>query len=413
MLHKHLIFTPFCDWKFDLKKAEGDYIWDENDKKYIDFTSGWNVCNLGWNHPEVIGAGVKKMQQNSYTPMWLLDPAQEKYAANLTQALGSGLTAIGRCNGGVEAIEQALKTARAYTGKKKTVSFYEQFHGSTINALSLANRPEWIEGLTEKLTDFVQLDYPDVYRSDKSEEELLADLEKKLEEVLSQGDVAAVITEAGIVSGWGSTNVAPNGFIQLIRKVTRKHDVLLILDEVGTGFSRMGSLFALHKFNIKPDIVTLAKGISNGSAPIAAMVTTKDIANQTWKSTNLQSTFGWNPVACAIADKTLEIHQREKTWEMAEEKGKFVKDYLSKNLSDHPAVGDIRGWGLEIGIDLVKDKQTKEKDSELVEKVVKECGDKGLHLVCDHESNIQLMPPLTIDQKVLEEGLEILVSVLK
>ncbi|MEA2056196.1 MAG: aspartate aminotransferase family protein [Patescibacteria group bacterium] len=412
MLHKHLIFTECSEFKFNLSKAQGDSLYDDQGKKYLDFTSGWNVTNLGWNHPEIIEAGVKQLKQNSYSPMWLLDPTQEEYAANLTQALGADLTAIGRANGGVEAVEQALKVTRAYTGKKKIVSFYEQFHGSTLNALALGYRPEWTESLMDKRDDIIQLEYPQVYRTDQSDEELLVELENKLEEIFSQKEVAAVITEAGIITGWGATYVAPEDFIKVIRRVTQKHNVLLILDEVGTGFSRTGSLFALHKFDLKPDIVTLAKGISNGSAPIAAMVTTEEIAQKTWKETNLQSTFGWNPVACAIANKTLEIHQREKVWQLAKDKGELARSFLTEKLVDNPHVGDIRGWGLEIGVDLVKDKETKDKNAELVEKVVVECGDKNLHLVCDHESNLQLMPNLLMAEATLTEGLEILVSVL-
>lgn len=413
MITKNIIFNLFSPWIFDFKKAKGSYLWDYNNKKYIDFTSGWNVVNLGWNNEEIIQAGIRKMKQNTYTPVWLLDEAQEKYAKNLTKALGDNLKVVARANGGAEAVEMAIKTARVYTGRKKILGFYEQYHGSTINALYLSYREEWMTKLSDLRNDLIHLEYPDTYRTNKTEKELLEELEVNLEKALSKKDVAAVITEAGIISGYGTTYLAPKGFIELIRKVTQKYKTLLILDEVGTGFSRMGFLFAVNQFQAKPDILVLAKAISNGSAPIATMVTTREIAEATYAYSNLQSTFGWNPVACAIADKTLEIHQRDRVWLMAKSKGDYVKEELVKELANNRYVGDVRGWGLEIGLDLVKDKKTKEKNGDLVKKIVEASLKKGLHLVCDGESNIQIMPTLVIEKEILNKGLDILIDTVR
>ena len=160
MLHNHIIYTSFSDWRFNLAKAKDSYLWDDKGKQYIDFTSGWNVTNLGWNNEEVVEAGIEQMKKNTYVPMWALGESQERYANNLTKALGHGLEYIGRANGGVEAIEMAIKTVRVFTGKKKIVSFYEQFHGSTTNALSLSYREEWMTKLTDPRTDIVHLEYP-------------------------------------------------------------------------------------------------------------------------------------------------------------------------------------------------------------------------------------------------------------
>lgn len=408
MLHKHIIFTSFSDYRFHLAKAKGSYIYDDQGKEYIDFTSGWNVTNLGWNHPEVIEAGITQLQENSFTPMWAMTPSQERYAHNLTQALGHKMEYIGRANGGVEAIEMAIKTARAYTGKKKIVSFYEQFHGSTINALSLSYRPEWMTKLTGPREDIIQVEYPNTYRTEKTATELLTDKEKELEKLFAQGDVAAVFTEAGIITGWGSVYCAPDGFLTMIRKLSKKYNVLLMLDEVGTGFGRTGTLWGMEREDISPDIITLAKAATNGSAPLSAMVTTKEIAEKTFTDTNLQSTFGWNPVACAIADKTLEIHLREKTWEMARAKGDFVRQYIHQKLAGTPHFGEVRGWGMENGIDLVIDTKTKQGHSELGKKVVSQAFAHGLHSVTDNSGVVHIMPPLTIEQATLEKGLEIL-----
>lgn len=403
MITRNIIYTKFSTHRFNIKKALNSYIWDEADKKYIDFTSGWNVTNLGWNNQEVIDAGIKQLHINSYSPMWALDKAQDIYAQSLAKALGHGLTVVARATGGMESIEMAIKTARACTGRKKILGFFEQFHGSSINALSIGYRPEWIAKLTDARKDFVHLEYPRL-STKKTEKELLQVLELQLETALKNADVAAVVTEVGIITGWGSTHVAPKGFTDVIRKITKKYGTLLIVDEVGTGFSRLGSLFGIHHADIDPDIVCLAKAIANGSGVMAAMVTTKKIAEETYLISNLQSTFGWNPVACAMAQKTLEIHQRDKVADQAKEKGKYMIDVLKKELKDTAIVGDIRGIGMEIGVDM------KDVKPERVVKIVEDAFSSGLHIVCDYTSNIQLMPPLIIEKEVLDKGLEVLIS---
>jgi len=407
MITNNIVYTKFSAYRFNIKKALGSYIWDDSDKQYIDFTSGWNVTNLGWDNQEVIDAGMKQLETNSYSPMWTLDKTQDIYAQTLTKAIGHNLTVVARATGGMESIEMAIKTARAYTGRKKILGFFEQFHGSSINALSLGYRPEWIAKLTDVKEDFIHLEYPRIYKSKKTEKELLQELEIQLNTVLKNEDVAAVITEVGIITGWGSTHVAPEGFIDVIRKVTKKYGTLLIIDEIGTGFSRLGSLFGIHHVNVEPDIICLAKAIANGSGVMAAMVTTKKIAEETYLTSNLQSTFGWNPVACAMAQKTLEIHQRDNTARQATEKGIYMKDILNKELRNNPLVGDIRGMGMEIGVDL------RVENAETVVGIVNKAFKSGLHIVCDYTSNIQLMPPLTIEKEVLDKGLEILISTIK
>jgi acetylornithine/succinyldiaminopimelate/putrescine aminotransferase len=222
--------------------------------------------------------------------------------------------------------------------------------------------------------------------------------------------VAAVLTEAGVITGWGSTALAPQGYLTLVRQLTQKYGALLILDEVGTGFSRCGRLFGLQRENITPDIVTLAKGLSNGVAPIGAMVTTQEIAEKTSPLTNIYSTFGWLPVACAAAQKTLEIHQREKIWEKAEADGKYLREVLEKELNQKDKLYDIRGLGMEIGVTYLGPTVG---EKSWADQIVETAYQKGLHLVGDHENNLQLMPPLTISRQELDIGLNILVAAIK
>lgn len=406
MIKNHIIYNIYLDWSFDMERAEGSYLWTRNGQQLIDFTSGWNTTNLGWNHSEVAEAVIGQVKKNTYAPMWTADAAQNEYAALLTGALPAPLTAVGRATGGTEANEMAIKTARTFTGRNTIVGFRETFHGQSVNTLAIG-----FPG--PPVPDFVQLTYPQTYRTDKSSECVLQEFGGELERVLSARDVAAVFTEAGIITGWGSTYVAPAGYLTLVRKLTEQYGTFMILDEVGTGFSRCGTLFGMELDGVTPDIVTFAKAISNGAAPIGAMVTRDDIAETTLAKSILVSTFGWTPVACAAALRTLQIHQRDKVWEKATRDGEYIVSRLKRELQDHPKVGNIRGIGMEIGIDIVTDKRTKEHDPATVEKIVQQAFKRNLHIVCDHHSNIQLMPPLTIERTTLDEGLTRLIESIK
>ncbi len=412
MINNRIIYTNSSPWIFNVGKAEGSFIWDEKGHKMIDFTSGWNVTNLGWNNPEIIKAVISQARKNTYNPMETTDPVQSAYAEKLLSTLPHELNVVARATGGTEANEEALKSARAFTKRKRIIGFKNTYHGQSFGTMSIGYIPDYVQNISPLVGDFIQLDYPDIYRTEKSQEEVLADFIKKLESRLKKEDVAAIVTEAGIITGWGSTLVAPSGYLAAIRKLTRKYGTLLILDEVGTGFSRTGRLWGMEHEGVVPDIVTLAKGISNGVAAIGAMVTRKDIGLEVYDKANLTSTFGWTPLACAAAIKTLELHLRENVWEKAAKDGEYLKRILKKELSDNPYVGNIDGLGMEIGLDLVTDTKSKQKNMKLFQTVIKTGREKGLLLNGDGEGNIQLMPPLTIERKTLDEGIGILLSCL-
>lgn len=412
MIKSRLLYNGFSDWRFNVKKAKGSFLWDGNGKKLIDFTSGWNVTNLGWNHPEITDAIIKQSKINTYVPGWTADPIQNELAKQLTNSLPKSLNVAVRATGGTEANEEAIKTARAFTGRKKILGFRDTYHGHSIAVTAIGYPPEYNtwKAFGPIPGEIIHIEYPDVYRTDKHPEKLLADFSEKLEKLLKKRDIAAIVTEAGIITGWGSTYVAPKGFLKTIRKLTNKYGTLIILDEVGTGFSRCGKLFGMELEGVTPDIATFAKGLSNGASAIGAMVTSTEIGQKTFKSSQIYSTFGWTPIACAAVLKTLEIHKRDKVWKKAEQDGIYITNILRKELKNNPNVGDIRGLGLEIGLDFVKNKKGKVKNTELLIKVVNKAIKKGLHLVTDNESVIQIMPPLTIERKVLDAGLEILIN---
>jgi len=405
MIKNNITYNSFSDYQFKVSKAQDSFIWDDKGNKLIDFTSGWNVTNLGWNNIEISKAIIEQAKKNIYTSMWLADPIQEEYAEKLTNSLPKPLSTITREVSGVTANIMAIKTARAYTGKRKILSFRDTFHGSLYQTLQLGYSPDYpiSKAIFLDFKDHIHLNYPRVNFDDNNQEKILNDFLSKLENILKkENDIAAFITESGVITGWGSTFIAPSGFLSAVRKLTKKYGILLILDEVGTGFSRTGKLYGMNHENVVPDIVTFAKGIANG-ATIAATVTTTEIAEKTFSKSNPQSTFGWSPLNVAAALKTLEIHLRDKVWEKSETDGNYAMDIIRKELEKTPFVEDVNGLGMEIGIRL----NNKLKNFNMI-KFIEKIRNKGLHLANADSFSFQIMPPLTIKRNVLDTGLEIL-----
>ncbi len=378
-----------------LSRAEGSELWDKNGKRFVDFTSAWNVTNLGWNHPEVNEAVIRQAGKNVQGLLWGSDPIQEEYAAALTRVLPGELDACVKETGGTESVEVSIKIARTYTGRKKILGFKGLYHGQLFASLALGHDPGSLEKLEPLVPQIIPLSFPHEGVGKDGFAEFLTELERQL----SQEDVAAVVTEPGIITGWGTTLVAYPGFLTKIRELTEKYGTLLVVDEVGTGFSRTGKLFGIEHENVVPDMIAFAKAISNGAAAIGAVVGKSEIFEEAVMEAVLVSTFGWTPIACAAALKTLQIHQRDKTWEMAEQKGVYIKEKLKKFVGG--AVADVRGKGMEIGLQF--------KDAAACREVRSKAFADGLHVVGGSQDNLQIMPPLTIPQKLLDEGLEILI----
>lgn len=401
MIENSIVYRDFKG-KYEylpLARAEGSLIWDRSGKRYIDFTSAWNVTNLGWNHPEVTEALITQAKKNVQGLLWGSDPIQEEYAATLTAALPRGLDACIKATSGTEAIEVSLKIARAYTERKKIIGFNGLYHGQLFASLALGAPGESRQKLTPLVPEITPIEFPHEDIGQEGYEKFLSEFET----LLSKEDIAAVVTEPGIITGWGSTLIAYPGFLTKIREITKKYGALLIVDEVGSGFSRTGKLFGIEHENVVPDIIVFAKGISNGAAAIGTAIGRSEIFERASADAVLISTFGWAPIACAAALATLQIHKRDKTWEMAEQKGNYIMEKLKTHIGE--TVTGVRGQGLEIGLQL--------KDAETCERVQKAAFADGLHVIVGSQNNMQIMPPLTIPQDLLDEGLEIFISHLK
>jgi len=379
---------------FPLSRAEGSELWDREGKRYIDFTSGWNVTNLGWNHPEVNRALADQTKKNVQGLLWGSDPIQEEYAEALTAALPKELDACVKETGGTESVEVAIKVARAFTSRKKVIGFSGLYHGQLFASLALSHSSQSLEKLSPLVPDITPIPFPDEDIGEERFTKFLAELEK----LLAGEDIAAVVTEPGIITGGGSTRIAYPHFLTRVRELTQTYGTLLVVDEVGTGFSRTGKLFGIEHEGVVPDMVALAKGISNGAAAIGTVVGKSKIFEPAFSEAVLISTFGWTPVACAAALKTLQVHQRDETWEMARQKGTYITKKLEACIGG--TVTGVRGMGMEIGVRFT--------DPEACQQVQKRAFAAGLHIVVGSRNNMQIMPPLTISQELLDEGLDIL-----
>ena len=275
MIENSIVYRDFKG-KFSylpISKAEGSLIWDRDGRRLIDFSSGWNVTNLGWNHPEIRDAIITQANKNVQGLLWGSDPIQEEYARALIAALPVELDACIKATGGTEAIESAIKVARVYTGRKRVIGFRNHYHGQLFASLALGLHENERPKLAPLVPEVTSIDFPSENIGESGFREYLA----KFDEILSGEDVAAIVTEPGIVTGWGSTLIAYPGFLTKIGELAKKYGTLLIVDEVGTGFSRTGKLFGIEHENVTPDIVVLAKGISNGASAIGTAVGRSEI----------------------------------------------------------------------------------------------------------------------------------------
>lgn len=384
---------------FPLSKADGALIWNREGKRFIDFTSGWNVINLGWNHPEINEAVIAQTKKNVQGLLWGSDPIQEEYAKVLVSVLPEELDACVKENSGTESIEVAIKVARAYTKRKKIIGFKNSYHGQLFASLALGYLKDGETKLSPLVPEIENIDFPDL----DSGLEVFEKFVFNLENILSSENVAAVITEPGIITGYGSTKLAYPGFLKKVRALTKKYGTLLIVDEVGTGFSRTGKLFAIEHENVVPDMIVLAKAISNGVSPIGTVVGNEKLFEPIFSDAVFISTFGWSPIACASALKTLQIHQRDKIWLGAQKNGEYIVNKLNTIVDEH--VSGVQGFGMEIGLRF--------KNSDICKSVQRKAFASGLHVIVGSENNMQIMPPLNISRDLIDEGLDILISSIK
>lgn len=398
-------------------KAEGCYYYGTDGKKYLDFTSGIAVENVGHRHPKVVEAIKNSVDHLVHGPSGvIIYESILKLAAELQEVLPGKLDNFFFANSGTEAIEGALKLAKHVTKRPYAVSFTGCFHGRSIGALSVTTskskyrknlQPSWLTyQLPYALPEFLPEGAdPEVFFPEKLER----DVEILFNHQVDPEEVACMIIEP--VLGEGGYIIPPKAWLQKIKEICDRHGILLIFDEVQTGFGRTGNWFAAQTFEVTPDIMAIAKGIAAG-LPLSATVASKELMDQ-WPLGSHGTTFGGNPIACSAALASLDVMKEEKLLDNTNEVGRYAVEQLHQLKAQHPMIKDIRGVGLMIGIEL-QDLETGRPSGENVMKVLDKCLEKGvLFYLCGNVGEvIRMIPPLTVTKEQIDDGLQVLAEAL-
>jgi taurine--2-oxoglutarate transaminase len=403
--------------------AEGRYFWDYDGKRYLDFASQLVNVSIGHQHPKVVAAIKDQADKLCTIGPPMATEARSTLARMLAEITPGDLQMSFFTNGGAEANENAIKLARWYTGRHKVIARYRSYHGATGGAITLTGDPRrWpaepgIPGIVRMLD-------PYTYRCPAGHPDPcpVCTGAPHLEEILQYEGahtVAAVILET--ITGTNGVIVPPDGYLQAIREVCDRHGIVLICDEVMAGFGRTGKWFAVDNWDVVPDIITLAKGINSGYVPIGAMVVREPIA--AWVRDKYFAgglTYSGHPLACASAIASIEAFREEEIVENAAEMGSVFAEELGGLQDRHPSIGDVRGLGCFWGIELVKNRETREplvpfnatgEAFAPVARVAKAALERGLYLMT-HWNVVMVVPPLTITREELDEGIAILDEVL-
>lgn len=371
------LFQNYKRAAVEFVKAEGNYLFDQDGKKYLDFSTGIGVTNLGF-HPEVKAALQKQSEEIWHTPNLYLNSLQEEVAGKL---IGDKDYLAFFANSGAEANEAAIKIARKATGKQEIITFVNSFHGRTFGSMSATGQDKIKDGFGDVVPHFSYAIYNDL----DSVKSLVTD------------DTAAIMLE--LVQGESGVRPADKDFVTALSAFCQETGILLIVDEVQTGMGRTGKLFSFEHYGIEPDIFTLAKGLGNG-VPVGAMLA-KEKLGFAFSYGSHGSTFGGNKLVMSAASSVLDIMLADGFLPQAFDNGNYFQAELKKVLAGNAKVTDVRGLGYMIGI------ETTENLAELVEKA----RDKGLIVLTAGTNVIRLLPPLILTKEEIDQGVAILAEV--
>jgi 4-aminobutyrate aminotransferase len=405
---------PRPSFKLVAERAQGVWIEDVDGNTFLDCNAGVAVCSTGHCHPEVVAAIQKQAAEMIH--MCGTDYFY-RHMPELAQKLDEIVpvpspTRTHFANSGTEAVETALKLAMHVTGREKFIAFFNSFHGRTLGSLSLtSSRVAQRRGFKRQALDVVHVPYPNEFRNPFSANECgdggagqgaINWIEERLFKTTTPPDeVAGIVVE--VVQGEGGYVPAPRNFLEGLRRICDQHGIMLIVDEVQSGMGRTGKMFASDHFDLKPDIVCIAKGIGSG-LPIGACVARADLMN--WKPGAHASTFGGNPVCIAAALKTIELLEGGLVRNSAVV-GDYLKAELEKLKKKHDCIGDVRGMGLMLGVEFVTDKVSNKPAPELRDKVEVACFERGLVILGAGTNTIRWSPPLVLTKENVDVAIEI------
>ena len=389
-------------------RALGSEIWDTDGRRYIDFVGGIGVMNVGHNHPRVMAAVREQLDRVTHTSFQVvMYESYLKLAQRLSElAPGDGPKKAIFFSTGAEAVENAVKIARAHTGRPAVISFRGSFHGRTLLALSLTGSVQpYKQNFGPYATEVYQTPFPYEYRGWTSAA-ALAVLDDLFASEVPADRVAAIIVEP--VLGEGGFVPAPREFLQGLRAVTEKHGIVLIVDEIQTGFGRTGKFFAIEHSGVEPDLMTVAKSLAAGF-PLSGVVGKAEIMDAPAPG-GLGGTYAGNPVACAAGLAVLDVMRDERLPERAARIGSVVEERMRSWANEHEIVGDVRVMGAMAGMELVRSRKTKEPADTETARVLSAARERGLILLRSgvHHNVIRTLMPLTIPDEQLDEGLDIL-----
>lgn len=394
-------------------RAEGSRIWDVDGREYLDFTSGIGVLNTGHRHSRVVAAVREQLDRLMHTcfQITMYEPYVE-LAARLCQLIGGGDGSTHKTvlfTTGTEAAENAVKIARAHTGRSAVVAFSGGFHGRTLLSLTMtSSSPSYRQNFGPFAPEVYHAPYPDEYRGWTTDRAIAA-LEHLFHSELTPSSVAAVIIEPQL--GEGGFVPAPPEFLRRLRELTAQHGILMICDEVQSGFGRTGRMFGYQHTGIEPDLVMLAKSLADG-LPLSAITGRAHIMDAP-AAGGLGGTYAGNPLSCAAALAVLDVFEDERLAERAVALGDQLRTALVEMQTQAPRIGDVRGLGCMLAIELVKDRATKDPDADEADRIITGCRRAGLLLLkCGPYNNVvRFLPPLTTTGQEMTKGIEILRSV--
>lgn len=401
-----------------VERAEGVYLYDYYGRKYLDFSSGLMNVNIGHGNQRITLAVTKQMQQVSYVTPSSVTKARGDLGKKLAEICPGDLNKAFFTLSGADSIENAIKLARIYTGRHKILSRYKSYHGSSNAAMTASGDPRKLAVDSQQPANFVHFDLPYLYRWEYGEENLLKESVAQLERIIAYegpNSIAAVLLEGE--SGSSGCLKYPKGYLKKVREMCNRDGIILIIDEVMSGFGRTGKWFGFQHHDIIPDMVAMAKGLTSGYLPFGCLMVSQKIASKFDDvMLPLGLTYSAHPVCCAAALENLQIYEDENLIQNAAAMGKYLDEKIEILKQRHPSIGDWRNTGLLGCLELVKDRQTKEpmapfnaKPAEMptMNKVAEKIKQLGMYTFV-RWSYIFIAPPLCITKKQIDEGLAII-----
>ncbi|MBC7759941.1 MAG: aminotransferase class III-fold pyridoxal phosphate-dependent enzyme [Phormidesmis sp. FL-bin-119] len=406
-----------------VKYGKGVYLFDHDDKKYIDFSSGLMNVNIGHGDQRITDAVVKQMQQVSYVTPTCVTEVRGVLGKKLAEICPGDLNKAFFTLCGASTIENAIKVARLHTRRHKILTRYQSYHGSSYGAMSAGGDPRKLAADSQQAPNFVHFEIPDAYRWEYGDQNLLKVSVNHLERIIAfegPGNIAAILLEGE--SGTSGCLKYPLGYMKQVRRICNEHGILLISDEVMSGFGRTGKWFGFQNHEVIPDMIVMAKGLTSGYLPFGCLMLSDQIAAKYNEAVlPLGLTYSAHPVCCAAALATLKIYEDDDLIENAAAMGKYVDKQVAVLWEKHPSIGDWRNTGLLGCLELVKNRETKKPlvpfnalpdQMVIMNKVAARIRELGMYTFV-RWNYIFIAPPLIVTESEIDEGIAIISEALK